>query len=110
MLRGDIGDGWFALLTWLLWLGILCHFIWVYWSAWGKNSVSETSFWDYRWIAFMLGILSTLAVLLSLVISDVRIVKGTVFFVVPFIVQILSLCWYWIYFFLTFKYQEHQSV
>ena len=109
MLRGDIGVGWFALLTWFLWLVILCHFVWVYWSAWGREAVAETNFWDYRWVAFILGIMSTLAVIVSLAVSDDRIDKGTVVFVVPFIVQILALCWYWIYFGLTFKYQERVS-
>jgi hypothetical protein len=33
---------------------------------------------------------------------------GTVFFVVPLLVQILSLCWYWI-FLLTFKYPDQHA-
>jgi hypothetical protein len=105
MLRADIGDGWFALLTWLLWLLILCHFVWVYWSAWGRNAVAESGFWDYRWIAFSLGLLSTVAVVWMLAVSDKGINKGNVVFVIPFILQCLSIVWCAIYFWLTFSRQ-----
>jgi hypothetical protein len=110
MLRGDIGLGWFAFLTWFLWLVILCHFVWVYWSQWGKEAVEETSFWDYRWVALVLGVLSTVAVVVSLAVSDDRIDKGTAAFVVPFIIQILAVIWYGIYFGLTFKYKDQQTI
>src|SRR6185503_18825338 len=59
MLRADIGVGAFAALTWFLWSIFLSQFIWVNWSAWGKNEVAQTGFWDYRWVALALGILST---------------------------------------------------
>jgi hypothetical protein len=106
MVWSDINPGLFAFMTWVFWLVILSHFVWVYWSGWGRETVPGTSFWDYRWIAFVLGILSLIAVLLSIFVSDPEIVKDSPEFIVPLIVQILALCWYWIYFGLTFKYAE----
>jgi hypothetical protein len=106
MLRADIAPGLFALMTWILWLGVLSHFLWVYWSAWGKNAVAETGFWDYRWIAMTLGVLSFIAVLLSLAVSDPAIVKKSAAFIVLLIVQIGALIWYWVYFGLTFKFKS----
>jgi len=57
----------------------------------------------------MLGILSLIAVLLSIFVNDPAIVKDSAEFIVPFVVQILVLCWYWIYFGLTFKYRTEVS-
>ncbi len=105
-LLADISPGLFALLTWALWLVVLSHFAWVYWSAWGRTPVArQTGFWDYRWIAFALGILSLIAVLLSITVSDPEINKASVAFVAPFIVQVAALVWYWVYFALTFRYR-----
>jgi hypothetical protein len=105
MLTAGMSLGLFAVLTWLLWLIPLSHFVWVYWSGWGREPVDRTGFWDYRWIALLLGILSFFAVLLSITVSDPDIDKGSVAFVLPFIVQIAALIWYWVYFGLTFKYK-----
>jgi hypothetical protein len=105
MLEADIAPALFAVMTWIFWLVVLSHFVWVYWSAWGKETVSETGFWDYRWVAMILGILSLIAVLLSLTISDPQIIKKSAGFIVPLIVQICALCWYWTYFGLTFKFK-----
>jgi len=109
MVGSDIDPGLFALMTWIFWLVILCHFVWVYWSGWGRETVPNTDFWDYRWIAFMLGILSLIAVLWSIFLNDPAIVKDSAEFIVPFVVQILALCWYWIYFGLTFRYRTEVS-
>jgi len=109
MLRADIGDVTFGVITWLLWGAFLCHFIWVYWSAWGKNEVAETSFWDYRWVALVLGLLSITAIIVSLVVSDDRIDKGNAAFVIPLILQFLSAIWCVIYFGLTFKDRQQSS-
>ncbi len=106
MLEADIGTGWFAFMTAIFWLLIFSHFLWVYWSRWGRDAVTNTCFWDYRWIAFLLGCLSFLAILLSLVISDNNIDKGSAAYIVPLILQILFFCWYWIYFGLTYKYKR----
>lgn len=108
MLRGDIGTAGFAVLTWFLWSIILSHFIWVYWSKWGRNPVAETNFWAYRWVALALGILSTIAIVVSLTVAnnDVRVDKGSWVFVLGLVIQILAAIWYWLYFGLTFKYQS----
>jgi hypothetical protein len=108
MLRSDINVAGFAVLTWFLWSVVLSHFIWVYWSKWGRNPVAETDFWAYRWVALGLGILSILAIVLSLTVAnnDVRVDKSSAAFIVVLIVQILSAIWYAIYFGLTFKFQS----
>ena len=106
MIRADINPGLFAFMTWIFWLVILSHFVWVYWSGWGRETVPATSFWDYRWISFLLGLLSLIAVLWSVFLNDPAIIKDSAEFIVPLIIQILVLCWYWIYFGLTFKYQS----
>jgi len=106
MVGSDINPGLFAFMTWVFWLAILSHFVWVYWSGWGRETVASTGFWDYRWIAFILGCLSLLAVLLSIFVNDPAIVKDSAEFIGPLIIQILALCWYWIYFGLTFKYRQ----
>ncbi len=106
MVYSDINPGLFALMTWIFWLVILSHFVWVNWSGWGRETVPRTGFWDYRWIAFLLGILSLIAVLWSAFLNDPAIVKDSAEFIVPLIFQIVALIWYWIYFGLTFKYQS----
>ena len=109
MLRGDINDAAFAILTWFLWSAFLSHFIWVFWSAWGKNPVAETRFWDYRWIALVLSLLSIIAIILSFAIDDNRIAKDNAAFIVPLVFQFLSAVWCAIYFGLTFKYQNQST-
>ena len=104
MLTSDISPGLFALMTWIFWLAILSHFVWVYWSGWGSEAPDTTGFWDYRWVAFILGSLSLLAVLLSLTVNDAQIDKGSFAFIFFLIIQLLALAWYWIYFGLTYKY------
>jgi hypothetical protein len=106
MLRADIAPGWFALLTWVLWLGVLSHFLWVYWAQWARVRTARTYFWDYRWLALVLGILSLIAVLLSVLVSDPLINKRSVAFILPLVVQFLALGWYWIYFGLTFWFRR----
>ena len=106
MLQSDISTGPFAVMTWAFWLAILSHLVWVNWSRWGREPVDGSSFWDYRWIAFLLGVLSLLAVLLSIFVNDPEIIKNSTAFIVPFVGQILALAWSWIYFGLTFKYQS----
>ena len=105
MLEANMGTGGFAVLTWLFWLAILSHFIWVYWSAWGREALRPTGFWDYRWVALVLGVLSLIAVILSAAISDNAIHKDTAAFILPLIIQIGALVWYWIYFGLTFRFK-----
>ena len=109
MLRGDIGDGSFAVLTWFLWLVILSHFVWVYWSKWGKEAVEETDFWDYRWIALILAIMSALAIVVSLAVSDDRIDKVTFVFFAGLFFQIAGLVTYLVYFVTTFTRRGSQA-
>jgi hypothetical protein len=45
-------------------------------------------------------------VLLSIFVNDPSIDKSSFAFISLFVVQLLALCWYWIYFGLTFKYKE----
>ena len=105
MLRSDIDVPLFAFLTWVLWLLVLCHFVWIYWSRWGREAVAKTGFWDYRWIVFILGILSLIAVIVSIAVNDNAIDKNSAEFIVLFVLQVIALCWYWLYFGLTFKYK-----
>ena len=109
MLRGDIDTTAFAVLTWFLWSVFLSHFIWVYWSSWGRNPVEETRFMDYRWFALVLGSLSTIAIILSFAISHARIDKGNAAFIVPLILQFASAIGCGIYFGLTYKYQDRAT-
>jgi hypothetical protein len=107
MVWSDINPALFALMTWTFWLVIVwSHWLWVYWSGWGRETVPATGFWDYRWIAFILGCLSLIAILWSIFLSDPAIVKDSAEFIVPLIGQILAFCWYWIYFGLAFKYGD----
>ncbi len=103
MLWYDINPALFALMTWIFWLLILSHFAWVYWSPWGQSETA-TSFWDYRWIAFACGVLSFLAVVLSLAVGDPDIDKSSALYILPLVIQFLSLGWYWTYFGLTYRY------
>ena len=108
MLRGDINTAGFAVLTWFLWSIVLSHFIWVYWSKWGRNPVDQTNFWAYRGVAAALAGLSLLAIVLSLTVANnnVRVDKGSAVFIIGLILQIASFIWYVIYFGLTFKYKD----
>lgn len=106
MLGSDISPAVFAVMTWIFWLAILSHFIWVNWSKWGRDPVTTSGWWDYRWFAFVLGLLSLAAVLLSFLVSDPQINKFSVAFIFPLVVQIGALIWYWVYFGLTFRFKS----
>jgi hypothetical protein len=98
MIRDDINETVFLLLTWILWLGVLSHFVWVYRSRWGRDAVPKTDFWDYTWIALGLGILGFIGVLFSIFVNDPDIHKDSVIFIVPFIALLGATAWYWYYF------------
>jgi hypothetical protein len=84
MVGSDIDPASFALLTMVLWIVFIAsHFMWVNRSGWSEP-VRATEFWDYRWIAFLLGCLSLLAVLLSIFISAPQIIKKSPEFIVLF--------------------------
>lgn len=102
-LQAQIGTPGIIALTWVIWLVVLSHFVWVYWSAWGRERPERSGFWDYRWAALLLGLLSLVAIVFSAAVSDPSIQKGHAFFIVPLIVQVLALGWYAIYFGLSFQ-------
>lgn len=106
MLESGIGPVPFAVMTWIFWLGLSSHFLWVYWSRWSRELSRKADFWDYRPIAMLLGILSTVAALLSILVGDPWIDKGSAPFIAVLTVQIGASCWYWIYIGLTFKHRR----
>ena len=98
-----IPDAGMIVLTWLIWLVVLSHFVWVYFSAWHRDEPEPHCFWDYRWVAFIFGLLSLTAVVVSIFVGDPQIVKGHAAFILPFIIQTLALVWYWAYFGWSFR-------
>jgi hypothetical protein len=99
MLEYGIGRSWFAVLTWLLWAGVISLIVLACRSRWLEEPVAETGFWDYKWIALLCGVLSFFALLFSIFVSDPKIDKSSVAFIVFFVIQVGALCWYWFYFF-----------
>lgn len=98
MLEYGIGRFWFAVLTWLLWIGVITLIVLACRSRWLEEPVAATRFWDYKWIALLGGILSLLAVLFSIFVSDPEIDKSSAEFIVFFVIQMGALFWYWFYF------------
>lgn len=98
-----IADGWMIVITVLIWLVVFSHFGWVYVSAWHRHRPEQTGFWEYRWVALILGLVSLCAVVVSLSVWDPKIVKGRVAFVLPLIVQFLATIWHGVYFCLSFR-------
>lgn len=103
MLEYGIGRFWFGVLTWLLWAGLVSLILLTCRSKWLNETVAETNFWDYRWIAFICGILSSLAFVVSIVVSHPKIDKSSLAFFVPFLIQFAAIFWYWTYFRQSFK-------
>ncbi|MGC9347464.1 MAG: hypothetical protein ACP5JG_04920 [Anaerolineae bacterium] len=91
-------------LTWIIWLLVLSHFLWVYFSAWGRRGPERMSFWGYRWVAVVFGLLSLTSILVSAFVSDPQIVKDHAYFIVPLTSQGLALLWYVTYVPLTYYY------
>jgi hypothetical protein len=98
MIRGDINSTLFWFLTFLLVLVVLSHFLWVYWSRWGKQELDSKKFNDYKWIGLFFAILSTLALIISLAVNDPAIKKDNAVFILGLIVQICAAVFYWLYF------------
>jgi len=59
MIRGDINPTLFWFLTLFLWLVIIFHIAWLGWPK--REPPAEIGFWDYRWIALLLLVLSFIA-------------------------------------------------
>jgi hypothetical protein len=106
MLEGDINNGVFAFLTWMLWIiFILSHFVWVYWSKWGQTPVDNAGFWDYSWIGLVCGLLSLTCVIWSLAVSNPSIIKDSAPFILFFILHIVFAIGNFLLFGLSFKYK-----
>jgi hypothetical protein len=88
--RFAIPDGWMMALTWLIWLIVLSHLVWVYFSAWGRLPPESGRYQGAIWILCLLSLAATVT---SLAVSDPRIVKAHVGFVAPLAAQVLSLAW-----------------
>jgi hypothetical protein len=90
--------------SWVMWLAILCHFVWVYYSAWQRYHPARLGFWDYRWIALALAVVSLVAIIVSAAVTDPSIVKAHFYFAGPFALQIAAFVWFVVYFGLSFRY------
>ncbi len=110
MIRGDHSFGLFRIFTFLLWLPVLSQFVWVYWSKWGTNPLPERKFWNYRWAAFVFGVLSSMSLLFYLLVRDDNIDYGSFPYVAGLLLQIAGFIIYWLFFVLSFKYSEDESV
>ena len=106
MIRGDINSKLFWFITFLLSLVILSHFVWVWWSKWGKQPLLERRFWGYRWVALVLGILATISLLFYALVRDNDIEYGSFAYIFGLLLQIIGFAIYWIYFGLSFKYGD----
>jgi hypothetical protein len=109
MIRGDHGATAFQLFTWLLWLIPLSHFVWVWWSKWGTEPLPERRFWGYRWVAFVLGVLSSISLIFYALVRDDKIGYTSAAYVIGLLMQISACVFYWIYFVVSFKHDEDQT-
>lgn len=106
MIRGDHSFGLFRVVTLLLWLIILSHFVWVWWSKWGTEPLPDRGFWNYRWLAFVLGILSLVSLVFYMMVRDDGIEYGSFWYVRGLILQFAGFWIYWIYYGLSLKHRE----
>jgi hypothetical protein len=110
MIRGDHSFGWFRLLTLLLWLIIFSHFVWVWFSKWATEPLPGRGFWGYRWVAFVLGICSTISLIFYMLVRDDSIGYGSFWYIFGLVLQLVGFWTYWIYYGLSLKHsQENQS-
>ena len=106
MIRGDHSFGLFRFLTLLLWLIVLSHFVWVWWSKWGTNPLPDRGFWGYRWVAFALGICSTISLIFYLLVRDDGIEYGGGVYIFGLLLQFAAFWFYWIYYGLSLKHAQ----
>jgi hypothetical protein len=97
-LTADVGQAGIIVLTWVIWLIILSHFLWVYYSPWSQEETNPAGFWGFRWVALVCGILSLLAILFGTLVSDPRLDKGHPVFIVALVGHILALLFCGVYF------------
>jgi hypothetical protein len=107
MLEGDISPALFAILTWVLWIVfVFSHFLWVYYSQWGKTPAEDVEFWDFRWLGLIFGALSLICIIWSQTVSDPRIIKESAGFIVPLFLHIVAMTLNFLFFGLSFKYRK----
>lgn len=99
----SIGTGGIIALSWVIWLLVLSHFVWVYYCAWQQNREEEAGFWDFRWIALAFGLLSLTSLMFAAFVSDPDIDKGHPVFIVAVIMQVLAVIGYGVYFGVSFS-------
>ena len=92
-----VSDPTMIALSALVWLIPLSHFLWVNLPPWRWDRVPRSSFWDYRTVASVYGLLSVSAIVFSVSVSDPKILKTSGAFLIPFALQVLSLFWCLLY-------------
>lgn len=107
MIRGDIDSTVFWVITLVLWLVVLFLIASPGWPE--RKLPAEIDFWDYRWIAVLLMVLSLMALVVSFVVRDeTRIDKGSWVFWLVLVAQFLAVIWYMYYVWRTFQPRRHQ--
>lgn len=101
--QAEIGDAGIIVLSWLIWLIILSHFLWVYYSTWHNRVLPEAGFWDFRWIVFAFSLASLSGLLFAALVSDPSIDKGHWVFITYVIMQAVAVVGYSTYFGLSFR-------
>lgn len=104
-------------ITFVILLVPLTYFAWGPFSGWHREQPESQryalnfvgGFWDYRWAAFVFGLLSLAAILFSLLVSDPSIEKQHGAFIAPLALQFILCPFYWIYFGLSFRYERSGS-
>ncbi len=104
-LTAEIGKPGIIVLSWVIWLVILSHFIWFYYSPWADDEPAPAGFMGFRWVSLTSGILSLLAIIFALAVSDDRLDKSHPVYIVALVVQILAVIGYAVYFGLSFRRQ-----
>ncbi len=104
-------EGWsrggIAAITWVMWILILCGpFLWVYFSTWARTEVERAGFWDYRGLAIICLLISFLAICVSLSVKNADIERISFAFLFFFIIQCLSVPWYFVYLILSGYYSS----
>jgi len=90
-----VGTAGIIVLSWFIWIIVVGgHLAWVRFSAWHRHMPKDVSFWDYRWVALALMLLSVSAILFSALVDHPDIAKGGVhsgYFIVFLVLQCLWL-------------------